>query len=234
MNKFTYPLIICKKLKSWLKFYIYKKTADVLPLGYQKLKYIEGNNSGYIPTDIYLSGDDTIKMKFKTLPTGTTTCCIFGAYKSGEDVNFSLYSAGATYYAYWRYAGTLYQNHKFQLDTMNNIEMNARIIKVNDDTYNTTFTESTFTTSRPIYIGHINASASPKIKGKIYSFEVVGKHKLVPALKTATEEVGLYDKMTDTFYPAERNNDGTRRIEVKKDFYFFLLTKICFYVYNYL
>lgn len=221
MNKYFYP-IFKSKFKSWIKYYLYRKAEkEVIPPEYKKVEYLEGNNSGYIPTDIYLDSSDTVKMTFRTLAAGTTTCCIFGSYKSGETNNFSLYSAGATYYAYWRYAGSLYQNHKFSLDTLFKIEFNWHTIKVNEDTYTTTFTEGSFTTGTPIYVGHINASASPKIKGKIYSFEVVGKHKLVPVIKIETGDVGMYDKMTGVFYPAERNNDRSRRIEVKRLLFFY-------------
>ena len=221
MNKYFYP-IFKSKFKSWIKYYLYNKSKEyVIPTEYKKVEYIEGNNSGYIPTDIYLESTDTVKMTFRTLATGTTTCCIFGSYKSGETNNFSLYSSGVNYYAYWRYAESLYQNHKFSLDTLFKIEYNWHTIKVNEDTYTTTFSEGSFTTDRPIYVGHINVSASPKIKGKIYSFEVVGKHKLVPVIKIETNEVGMYDKMTGAFYPAERNNDRTRRIEVKRLLFFY-------------
>lgn len=221
MNKYFYP-IFKSKFKSWIKYYLYNKSKEyVIPPEYKKVEYIEGNNSGYVTTDIYLEGSDTVKMTFRTLATGTTTCCLFGSYKSGETNNFSLYSAGATYHAYWRYAGSLYQNHKFQLDTLYNIEFDWHTIKVNDDTYTTTFTESEFTTGTPIYVGHINASGSPKIKGRIYSFEVVGKHKLVPVVKIETGDVGLYDKKTGVFYPAERNYDRYRRIRGIKSSYFY-------------
>ena len=80
--------------------------------------------------------------------------------------------------------------------------MSCNTVKVNDDVYTPTFTESTFTTSNPIYVGHINSSNSPKIKGKLYSFEVVGKAKLIPAKKISTNEVGMYDTISKKFYPA--------------------------------
>ena len=68
MRKYIYPIAILNKLKlpTWLRYYTLK---DTLPTAYQQVEYIEGNNSGYISTDLYLEGDDTIKMKYKTPET---------------------------------------------------------------------------------------------------------------------------------------------------------------------
>lgn len=58
---------IGKNLKNY-KIYGNSRQSN-LPDGYTEVEYLEGNNTGYIPTDIYLTGDDTVKMKYKTLET---------------------------------------------------------------------------------------------------------------------------------------------------------------------
>lgn len=201
MRKYIYPIAILNKLKlpTWLRYYTLK---DTLPTAYQQVEYIEGNNSGYIPTDLKLKGTDTVKFTYKTPETGSTVCCVFGSYKSGENENFSLYSAGASSYGYWRYAGSLYQNVKFINDTKFDITFSGDKIIVNDDTYNTEFTIDSFTTLNNIYIGHINASASAKLRGKIYNFEVVGKAKFIPCYRKSDEQAGMYEMYSKTFYPA--------------------------------
>ena len=127
---------------------------------------------------------------------------MYGSYTSGRNDNFSLYCAGSSYYAYWRYADKLYQQQKFENDTLYEIEANWNTIKVNENTYTTTFTETEFITYNTFYIGHINSSASPKIRGRIYSFEVVGKYKFIPCYKKEDNTVGMYEMYTKTFYPA--------------------------------
>lgn len=127
---------------------------------------------------------------------------MYGSYASGRNDNFSLYCAGSTYHAYWRYAGSLFQQQKFDNDTLYEIEASWDKIKVNETTYTTTFTESEFTTYNPIYIGHINSSNSPKIRGRIYSFEVVGKAKFIPCIRNSDSQTGMFNILNNTFYPS--------------------------------
>lgn len=201
MTNFIYPIAILNRwhLPTWLKFF---RLKDTLPTAYQQVDYIEGSNSGYIPTDIYLKGTDTVKFIYKTPDTGSTTCCIFGAYRSGENNNFSLYSSGANTSAYWRYAEKLYNGVKFTNDTEFSIEFSGSNLIVNEESYETGFVLSDFTSVNPIYIGHINASASAKLRGRIYSFEIVGKYKFIPCYKKEDNTVGMYELYTKTFYPA--------------------------------
>lgn len=207
MTNFIYPIAILNRwhLPTWLTFF---KLKGTLPTAYQQVDYIEGNNTGYIPTDLYLEGSDTVKFTYRTPETGLTTCCIFGSYKSGEDNNFSLYSTGASAYSYWRYAGQLYTGAsagdgiKFVNDTVFKVEYSSESLIVNGTSRDTGFTAKTFTTNA-FYIGHINASASPKLRGRIYSFEVVGKYKFIPCYKKDDNTVGMYEINTKTFYPAE-------------------------------
>lgn len=188
---------IGKNLKNY-KVYGKSRQSN-LPEGYTEIEYIRGNDSGYVPTNIYLNGDDIVKIKFKTL-SSNIAFCLFGSYKANESDNFSVYIQ-STYDSYFRYGDINYRQLKASPNTIYEIEMCADYLKINEETYYP-FTTQTFTTRYPIYIGHINSSSSSKLKGIIYSFEIVGKAKLLSCTRNSDGQIGMYDVMNNTFYPA--------------------------------
>ena len=174
-----------------------------LPDGYTQINYIEGNNTGYIPTDIYLTGDDVTRIKFRTVTSGASSCCLYGFYRSNRSDNYSVYIQEKSYASYFRYGDDLYTGKFFELGTIYDLEMCSNYIKINDTTYSSPFTAQTFTTRDPICIGWLDTSSSAKLRGRIYSFEIVGKAKLLPCKRNTDNQIGMYDVMNNNFYPAE-------------------------------
>lgn len=173
-----------------------------IPEGYTKVEYIQGNDSGYIPTDIYLTGADTVKIKYQR--TGGTAHNVFGCFTTAEaSDNFSLYVL-ITSTAYIRYGNQLIREYRSTLNTINDIEMSSTGFKVDGETI-ATWQPQTFTASVPLYLGYVYGVTSPKFIGRIYEVEIVGKARLYPCVRNSDNKAGFYDIINGVFYEA----DGT-------------------------
>ena len=141
----------------------------------QRVEYVQGDNDAYAATNYHMRGDDTLKIKFQI---GSNASNIGGCFvSSSASDNFCLY-AGAGAKWYMRYDGGNNRNYIPDTDWQE-LEATPTGAYVNG-TKVETWTQASFTSSSPMYIGYLYQSTSPKIRGKLAYFEVVGKHKYLP------------------------------------------------------
>lgn len=150
---------------------VYGMTGVVI----QRVEYVEGNNDAYCKTSYHLRGDDTLKIKFQVESNASN---IGGCFVSSSALdNFCLY-AGVGAKWYMRYDGGNGRNY-IPTSDWQQLEASPTGAKVNGNQVET-WAQASFTSSSPMYIGYLYKSTSPKIRGKIAHFEVVGKHTYLP------------------------------------------------------
>ena len=168
-----------------------------LPAGYTAVEYIQGNNTAYINTGLYLSDADSVRGRFNL--TGASN--IFGCFSgSSASDNYSFYT-GATR------SSKLYARMDGKLDSTGTSVVNEDIevfmdktgLWINEDEKATFSDVGEFTATAPFYIGWLANSSSAKIIGKIYEIEVPGKFYGVPAMRDADSAYGLYDYVGHRF-----------------------------------
>ena len=179
---------------------------STLPAGYTELEYIEATGTQYIDTGVTLTNNSTFELEFQ-LTEQQYGKGIYGSYTSGgsrfEGIlrKTTQSSPGNIEYGF---------NNEFKMDITQ--DLNKHVLKQEKDKFYYdgdllyTFSSSEFTQEASAYIGHINVptnnTLSP-IKAKIYSCKIYDNGTLVrdyvPA-KNSSNVVGLYDKITNTFY----------------------------------
>lgn len=141
----------------------------------ERVEYVEGDNDAYCTTDYHLRGDDTLKIKFQV---GSNASNIGGCFvSSSASDNFCLY-AGVGAKWYMRYDGGNNRDY-IPSTSWQELEVSPTGAKVNGDIV-ATWTQQSFVSTNPMYIGYLYNSTSPKIRGKLAYFEVAGKHKFLP------------------------------------------------------
>lgn len=172
-----------------------------LPDGYREVAYLQGNNTGYVPTNIYLTGDSTVRLKFETT-SSVTACYIFGYYNSStEGGNYSIYMSSSGTTGYIRYNNELVRAWKPSKNTKYEIVMSPTGLTINNSSIATWETPNqTFTCVQPMYIG-LAYGKTAKLVGRIYEFKVDGVFDGVPAVRESDGKTGFYDLITNTFFP---------------------------------
>lgn len=180
---------------------LYGMTYQGVPDGYTRVEYLEGNNSGYVPTDIKLSGTDTLRMKIATV-SATNSTCLIGCYSgTSASTNFSIYTQFSVN-SICRYGSESHSVWKLSANTEYTLEMSSTGLTVNGSVLSS-WSAETFTSPKNMFIGWINDSASRKFIGKLYEVEVVGRFNGVPCKRNSDNALGYYDTVTNTFFPAE-------------------------------
>ena len=169
-----------------------------LPDGFTPLEFILGNNNAYINTGFNLTDTDIVRGKFNL--SGAAN--VFGCFTSstGTD-NYSFYTgASNSSKLYARMDGKLDQSGYSVMNEDIDVYMDKTGLWINE-IQKASFTNiGTFTASAPFYIGWLANSSSPKIVGKIYNIEIIGKFLGVPAVRDSDEVCGLYDFISKTFW----------------------------------
>jgi len=175
-----------------------------LPDGYREVRYLEGNNSGYVPTNIYLTGTNTVRFKFETPEVTNSSYILFGSYTSGTGVsdNYSFYvGRSSTYPSYIRYGNKINSEWLPSANTKYDIVMSPTGLSINDYSASWALQNQTFTCSKLMYIGYLDGTTSKKVIGKMYEFIVDGVFYGVPAVRESDDKTGYYDLVTNTFFP---------------------------------
>lgn len=152
----------------------------------QRAEYVQGDNDAYCKTDYHLRNTDTLKIKFQV---GSNASNIGGCFVSASaQDNFCLY-AGAGAKWYMRYDGGNNRNYTVTTDWQELVA--SKTGAVVNGTLVETWTQASFISRNPMYIGYLYNSTSPKIRGKLAHFEVMEKHKYLPV------KVGSVYRMMD-------------------------------------
>ena len=166
----------------------------VVPSGYTELAGITCNNNAYYNTGLYLESTDIIKFSY----LATATCYVLGALNATDATdNFTMYhvSNGKAYVRYGNLAN--------RVQDTNNVKYNIVVTPtgITGLDEQKTWSQQTFTTSYPLYIGWSPNTTQAKLKGTLYGeIEVVGKAKYVPVERDSDGAIGYYDVYSDTFF----------------------------------
>lgn len=174
--------------------------ATLAQTDYIQLEWIEGTGTQYI--DTLITPTSTYKIQVVASNHSNDDTPFFGAYTSWA-VN-SLLCYGVTIngnqrvYSEGQYSGNNFINHNITSSTPYTITLDYTSMTVNNSSV--TFSNmGRINTTLKIFWGGERIS-----KFRLYSAKVWNGNTLVvdyiPALKKSTCEVGLYDKVTNTFY----------------------------------
>ena len=170
---------------------------------YEQLEYIESTGTQYIDTGIKSSNEISIISEFSSANIEQQRCYVFGVYgNSNERIQFS-YSNPEFLGWYSQYSNS---NKLFSLDTEKHIINVSKGNFVLDGTSIYTFNDGTFYANYNITLFALNASGVIQNNSlmKLYSCKIWNGKTLVrdfvPALRKSDSKVGLYDKVTQTFF----------------------------------
>lgn len=176
------------------------KQASVLPAGYEKLEYIETTGTQYIDTGIIPTRANSTEVRVKLVETEVfTTNNGFGSDSNLNAVNTSTY---------WRLNGKVTETLR-QVGTVCNITLKhtsqGRYYNVNGEEGYGTGSERVSN----FLIGQLGGFSNYSLKAKWYSCEMLENDTLVrsfiPAKRTSDNAIGMYDLVTNIFFP----NAGT-------------------------
>lgn len=188
-----------------------------IPNEYQEIDYIESTGTQYINTGYYATANTRIELEAMVTDNSNANSWtqITGTKRYYHDSNsFQIaYNTNTEYLAIdYGTNGTTFENNanfiskntKFKVIIENNNH------KINNNT-GTNNGEFSGTVNYPIWIFSTNNYGNPEnpFKGRIYSYKIYENNTLmknfIPCYKRATNEVGLYDTISNTFY----SNQGT-------------------------
>lgn len=164
------------------------------PAPYTMLDSVYFDGSGMFELPFNITGNDTIRAKFKMLSSSGN---LFGYFESSSsDRNFCLYGSSS---AYIRYDGTLTRNWNIRSSTEYH-EIVFGPTGLNDnDTSKATWSSKTFTGEHPC-VGGLPNSTSAKAQWICEYLDVVDKCQLRPAKRNSDDVCGLLDVQNDVFY----------------------------------
>lgn len=200
-------------------------TVTVAP-PYIELNYLEGDGAAYVVTDYTPTMHDSMEFKFNN-PSANDNEHMIGAMNSyGNGPQYGFVSVGGTT-GYVRYGTGLQSMGSGSVligqDCVINYDYDSSANKMNakvDNVTKATLSGSTAQLAQPIDIFAVGCTEGKTTQdfddmakifgGKFYYAKFWDEQKnlirhFVGALKTATGEIGIYDKVTDTFY----TNAGT-------------------------
>lgn len=179
-----------------------------LPSGYTQLSYIENplNNSAYINTGIPILDTPGFEIDFMSYDdiNSTTYGCIIGArYVSGNN-DFQLTSyTGNNYSGSVRLGGsTTYDAHLPSKNTRFTASLKNAVYTMNSSTYNYSRNATSYGYNWFLFALNQQNNATQNGHGRVYSLKLYVKSYLVRDMvpcKNASNVVGLYDLITETF-----------------------------------
>ena len=187
--------------------------ASRLPKEYTEVEYIQSSGTQYIDTGYVPTANTKMDFSFKLLENTTQWSCILGS-RSGSNSMYCLYINGTKLASNYGSTDTATYSNVF-IDTENiyNVKNDEYNFYVNNNLESTisapgvTFTGAT----KPIYLfanNNYGELQNRGIKSRVYNLKFYENNTLmrnyVPC-KNASNEVGLYDLVTKTFF----SNSGT-------------------------
>lgn len=174
---------------------------DELPIGYRRLASITYAANTYYDTGHKLYGSDTITITCQ--PSITSGQNLFGAYKSADAVNYSLYAYGSTSTGwYFRYGETLYRPKTD--NTKRTLIVGPG--ETSGFSTNVTVAYEEFETDAVAWIGALPNSTSAKYSGTLYGDITVGTRlRWIPCERESDGVIGYYEIVNGEFL--EPNGD---------------------------
>ena len=170
-----------------------------LPDWYTELAGLSFNNDCYFTiTNFKLTGDDTLKVKFKAW----VACNLLWSYTSASSQkNYSVYLSTSSWSKYLRYNWWTYKSY-ITANTNYELEVTPTWSYWNDTSLNETWTAKTFTADTDMYIWTTSPNAtSSKLVWTIYwDIEVAGRLLLRPCKRDADDVLWYYDLYGSEFY----------------------------------
>ena len=196
---------------------VFSNNYNNLPNEYSELEYIESTGTQYIDTGYYPNNNTVLKVKYNCLSSSSAP---FGCRWSGSP-NYDTFGVGygstMTIY-YGRYSSNKYLLlNNYELDYINELEINSNSIKLNNNT--TGITRDTFVSSKPFCIfawnneGSINQNSRSRIYNLTLSEGDQVKRNFIPCYRKSDDLRGLYDTVEGVFY----TNQGTGTFEKGQD-----------------
>lgn len=189
---------------------IYKDNIRNLPNEYTRLNYIQNSGTQYIDTGFIPNYDKNIKVEIETTPTvANRRYCLLSNYIAYKHLSLELQSdKGRAYYNNGqvdKFVGTLSTTEKntyiFEYDTTNkkyNLTVNG--VSINGDMDATGISSS----SMLIFVDQYKRFSTFANPLRIYSVKITENdilvRNLVPCIRKANDEVGMYDLVTKTFF----------------------------------
>ena len=184
---------------------------------YAKLDYIESDGNQYITTNIIANQDMRVAMDVQIMDDITEYAMLFGVKKSyyGEDTYYYQVSKSSDMKIVYRY-GT-HTDLKIELSeeelkgrliidaNKNILSVNGNSIEYSKEDFNTTYPLILFTSGDNNIVGF-----TAKSKAKLYSCQIYDNDILVRDYIPALREdgiAGLYDAVSDAFYPSEGSSN---------------------------
>lgn len=230
-NAFFMPRPCMLKYDGTVDYYLdpndYTKRVDIsIPEDYKPVNYLKrtGNNVSYINTDIYINSYATTKadmaIKFENWYDNNDNTVLIGANGAGDrDAWFSNKSGTRQNEIFFWNGRGLNESYvsvqTLALGTLYNMHLGADYFAINDSKASVTPTPvETSLPGYPIVIFGRNNNGTIEAYNKtdltIYNVvirDVVNgaetiTHFLIPAERQSDNQLGLYDAITDDFYPA--------------------------------
>jgi hypothetical protein len=230
-NAFFMPRPCMLKYDGTVDYYLdpndYTKRVDIsIPEDYKPVKYLKrtGNNISYINTDIYINSYATTKadlaIKFENWHSNNSIVSFIGANGAGDRVRWISNNSGGSQKEIFFWNGRSVDDGIVSVKTLTfgtlyNMHLGADYFAINDSKASVTPTPvETSLPGYPIVIFGRNNNGTIETYNKtdltIYNVvirDVVNgaetiTHFLIPAERQSDNQLGLYDAVTDDFYPA--------------------------------
>lgn len=169
---------------------------------YAKLEYIESSETQYIDTGFIPNQDTRVvcNVIYET-PAESSSHYLFGAREGNGVKTYGINVYGGVYQSMY---GNETADGQSGISTKFVIDKNKNIVTINTTTYTQTYTEFTCPVNMYLFAMNNNGSAYGYSSAKLYSCQIYDNETLIrdfiPVKRKADSEIGLYDKVTKTFF----------------------------------
>lgn len=188
---------------------------DALPAAYTELEYIESSGTQYIDTNYYPNSDDLFEMKIRFNADTAQQRVFCSRINDGKKKIFEVYVNGSKQFA-CNITTEGETNRAFSpavaVSTGVDYVLNRTgkyAFSLNGTSYSIssyTYTSTDYTEPLHLFGGSYIVSLGGKnFNGRFYYFKVPNKIHLVPAKRNSDNAIGMYDKVSGTFF----TNAGT-------------------------
>ena len=184
---------------------VIKVKDDELPLGYKRLLDISTTGNVRYISNVYLTGNDTLKFRFKASPGN-----LIGAYNDADaNDNFSFYNSTNSGASYTRYNGQTGGSSTYTSTEYTAIISPTGVTGIRNPS---SFTPTEFTCSIPLCVFATSPTGSAHGNATIYgSVEVTGSQnlKLIPCERVSDGAIGYYETYNGEFLESQGSGTPT-------------------------
>ena len=183
------------------------EAGERLPAGYTKLEYIESSGTQYIDTGISPTVNTGVEIKAVLTTENTTDKVLFGSRATTGDTRYwiDFDNTGSKHKIMYGF-GPYVEMVVYSLNTEYSIVFNKngdKKVVINGTTYNMTYTFDA-TDSIPIYLFRANYTSPIPGSFKVYYCRIYEGtslvRNLIPAKRNSDNAIGMYDKVSGTFF----------------------------------